>query len=121
MLTEVIPDLAKIGFDIAPFGKNTFVVQGVPSDMPGGEEKNILDEVLDQLKHESNDAVANRTEKLLVHMARRLSINKHAVQQPEGQQALIDELFGCTQPEYTPNGKRVFTMIRREELDDMLG
>ncbi len=121
LLTEVLADLAKIGFDIAPFGKNTFVVQGVPSDMPSGEEKNILDEVIDQLKHESNDAIANRTEKLLVHMARRLSINKHAVQQPEGQQALIDELFGCTQPEYTPNGKKVFTMIRREELDDMLG
>ncbi|PZF72791.1 DNA mismatch repair endonuclease MutL [Taibaiella soli] len=121
LLTEVLPDLARIGFDISPFGQNTFVVQGVPTDLPAGEEKNVLDEVLDQLKHESHDAVASRTERILMQMARRLSRNKHAIQQPEGQQALIDELFACSQPEYTPDGKKVFMMLRKEELDDMLG
>jgi DNA mismatch repair protein MutL len=121
LLTEVLADLARIGFDIAPFGKNTFVVQGIPSGLPSGEERNVLDEVIEHLKHESPDAVNKRTELLLAHMARRLSRNKMAVMQPEGQQALIDELFACTQPEYTPNGKKVFIMIRKEELEDMLG
>jgi DNA mismatch repair protein MutL len=121
LLTEVLADLARIGFDIAPFGKNTFVVQGVPTALPSGEEKNVLDEVVDQLRHEANDAVAQRSDKLLAQLARRLSRNKHAIQQPEGQQALIDELFACTQPEYTPDGKKVFTMLRKETLDEMLG
>lgn len=121
LLTEVLPDLARIGFDIAPFGKHTFVVQGVPAALPAGEEKNVIDEVVDQLKNESSDAIAGRSDKLLINMARRLSRNKHAIQQPEGQQALIDELFACTQPEYTPDGKKVFTIIKKEELDNMLG
>jgi DNA mismatch repair protein MutL len=121
LLNEVLADLARIGFDIAPFGKNTFVVQGVPTALPSGEEKNVLDEVVDQLRHEANDAVAQRSDKLLAQLARRLSRNKHAIQQPEGQQALIDELFACTQPEYTPDGKKVFTMLRKETLDEMLG
>jgi DNA mismatch repair protein MutL len=121
LLTEVLADLAKIGFDIAPFGKNTFVVQGIPSGLPSGEERNVLDEVIEHLKHEAPDAVSRRTELLLAHMARRLSRNKMAVMQPEGQQALIDELFACTQPEYAPDGKKVFIMVRKEELEDMLG
>ena len=121
LLNEILPDLARIGFDIVPFGQNTFVVQGTPSGMPPGEEKNIMDEVIDHLKHESPDAVAKRTELLLAHMARRLSRNKHAIMQPEGQQVLIDELFACTRPEYTPAGKKVFVMIRKEELEEMLG
>lgn len=121
LLTEVLADLARIGFDIAPFGQNTFAVQGTPSGLPTGEEKNVLDEVIDHLKHESPDAVNKRTEMLLVHMARRLSRNKHAIIQPEGQQALIDELFACSQPEYTPDGKRVFVMIKKEDLENMLG
>lgn len=121
LLHEVLPDLARIGFDIAPFGKNTFVVQGAPSALPGGEEKNVLDEVIDQLRHETHDALAQRSDKLLTQLARRLSRNKHALQQPEGQQALIDELFACTQPEYTPDGKKIFTMLRKEMLDEMLG
>jgi DNA mismatch repair protein MutL len=120
LLTEALPDLARIGFDIAPFGQNTFAVQGVPPELPAGEEKNVLDEVVDQLKHEASDPVAKRADKLLINMARRLSRNKYAIQQPEGQQALIDELFACTQPEYTPDGKKVFSMIKKEELDNIL-
>ena len=118
---EVLPDLTRLGFDIVPFGPNPFAVQGVPSAMPAGEEKNILDEVIEQLRHESHDAVSQRSDRLLVQMARRLSQNKHAIQQPEGQQALIDELFACTQPEYTPDGRKTFTMIRKEALDELLG
>jgi len=121
LLHEALADLARIGFDIAPFGKNTFVVQGIPAGLAGGEEKYVLDEVVEHLKHESPDAVNKRTEQLLAHMARRLSRNKHAIMQPEGQQALIDELFACGQPEYAPDGKRVFVMVKKEELENMLG
>jgi DNA mismatch repair protein MutL len=121
LLTEALDDLARIGFDIAPFGPKSFVIQGTPTALPSGEEKNLLDEVIEQLKHGASDAVNNkRSEMLLTHMARRLSLNKQAIHQPEAQQALIDELFACGQPEYTPDGKRVFTIIKREELDDML-
>jgi len=121
LLNEALPDLARIGFDIAPFGQNTFIVQGVPTDLPSGEERHVIEEVIEQLKHESADSMSKRSEHLLAQMARRLSRNKHAIQQPEGQQALIDELFACGQPEYTPDGKKVFTMIRKEDLDNMLG
>lgn len=120
LLTEVLPDLARIGFDITPFGQHTFVVQGIPSGMPAGEEKNVIDEVVEHLKHESPDAVSRRTELLLAHMARRLSRNKHAVMQIEGQRALVDELFACNQPEYTTSGKKVFVMIKRDMLEGML-
>jgi DNA mismatch repair protein MutL len=121
LLNEALPDLARIGFDIAPFGQNTYVVQGVPTDLPAGEERNVIDEVIDELKHESADSTSKRSERLLAQMARRLSRNKFAIQQPEGQQALIDELFACSQPEYTPAGKKVFTMVRKEDLDGLLG
>jgi DNA mismatch repair protein MutL len=120
LLNELLPDLARIGFDIAPFGKNAFVVQGVPSGLPGGEEKQILDDALDQLRHESHDALGGRAHRLLVQLARRLSRSRQPLQHAEGQRLLIDELFGCTQPEYTPEGKRVFVIVRKEELDSML-
>lgn len=122
LLTEALSALTRIGFDIAPFGPKSFVIQGTPTALPSGEEKNLIDEVIEQLKHGASDAVDNkRSEILLTHMARRLSRNKQAIHQPEAQQALIDELFACGQPEYTPDGKKVFTIIKREDLDQLLG
>jgi len=121
LLIELIPDMARIGFDIAHFGKNTFVIQGIPSGMNSGEEKNILDELLEQLKHESANATASNAHHMIAKVAKRLSYATGSIQQPETQQALIDELFACTQPEYTPNGKKVFGVLRKEELDGLLG
>lgn len=121
LLHEVLPDMARIGFDIAPFGQNTFVVQGVPSSLAAGDEKNLIDDVLELLRHEASNAVEQRAEKLLGQVAKRLSRNIVAIQQPENQQALIDELFACAQPEHAPDGKKIFTMLRKEELDNMLG
>lgn len=120
LLTEVLPDLARIGFDISPFGKNTYVVQGIPSGMPTGEEKNLLDEVVEQLKNESNDVTAKRTERLLTSMAKRLSRNTQGLHVKEQQQILIDELFACSQPEYTTDGKKIFTIMRKEDVDKLL-
>ncbi len=121
LLNEALPDLVRMGFDISALGKNTFAVQGVPPGLPAGEEKNVLDEVVEQLKHESPDVVSKRSELLLAGMARRMAGNTVAITQPEGQQALIDELFACSQPELTPDGKRTFTMLKRDELEGMIG
>lgn len=120
LLSDVLPDLARIGFDISPFGKNTVVVQGIPSGLPPGEEKNILDDIVEQLKHESPDATSKRSERLLANMAARLSRNVAAMTHKENQQALIDELFACAQPEYTTDGKKIFTLMRKDELDKLL-
>jgi hypothetical protein len=39
----------------------------------------------------------------------------------DNQQTLIDELFACTQPELTPDGKKTFILLKKDELDNMLG
>jgi DNA mismatch repair protein MutL len=121
LLQDAIPDLVRLGFDITPLGKHTFAVQGTPPGLAAEEEKNVIDEVVDQMKHESPDSIARRTELLVAGMARRLSLNVQGIAQPEAQEALIDELFACTQPELTPDGRKTFVMLRKEQIDNMLG
>lgn len=121
LLESVLPDLARIGFDISPFGQSTFVVRGLPSSLSSGEEKDVLDEVIEHLRHESQNALAQRRETLTAKVAKRIAVNKPQLQQPEEQQALIDELFACTQPEYAPDGKKVFSFLKTETLQDLLG
>lgn len=121
VMLELLPDMARIGFDINHFGKNTFVIQGIPAGISSGEEQHILDELLEQVKHEAPDAMAANTQKMIAAVARRLSRSTTDMQQPETQRALIDELFACMQPEYTPGAKKVFGVFRKEELDALLG
>ncbi len=120
LLSDILADLSRIGFEISSLGKNTYVIQGVPMDMPAGEENNIINEILENLKHESTDAFSQRTDKILVNIARRVTRYSSNLYQPEEQQALIDELFACSQPEMSTDGKKVFIMIKQDELEKML-
>jgi DNA mismatch repair protein MutL len=121
LLLSLLPDMARIGFDINHFGKNTFVVQGIPSGMITGEEKNILDELLEHSKNESNKTMELNTHAMLVKIAKRMARAVSDYTQAENQQALIDELFACSQPEYSLSGKKIFGVLPKEEIDSLLG
>lgn len=121
LLLALLPDMGRIGFDINHLGKNTFVVQGIPSGMTAGEEKNILDQLLEHSKNESNKAFEANAHTMITKVAKQLAITTADMGLPENQQALIDELFACAQPEYSPNSKKVFGVLPKEELDGLLG
>jgi DNA mismatch repair protein MutL len=93
-------------------------VQGAPPDIPAGREQSLLEEILEQMKHEASSLKDLQKEKLLRTMSKRMS-------QPEllstnAARALIDELFACEQPQYTPDGFKIFTVLPKDALDNLL-
>ncbi|MBC7902397.1 MAG: DNA mismatch repair endonuclease MutL, partial [Gemmatimonadaceae bacterium] len=54
LLTELLPDLQLLGFQIEPFGKDAFVVQGTPADLEQGNEMKVVENLLEQFKNFSS-------------------------------------------------------------------
>lgn len=118
LLEELLPFLKKLGYDISPFGHHTYAVQGAPPDVPPGREQLLLEEILEQLKHESSSLKDQQQEKLLRTMSKRMAQPK--LLSADAAQLLIDELFACAQPQYAPDGAKVFTVLPKESLDHFL-
>lgn len=121
VLGEMLPDLKRIGFEIEPFGTGTYVIQGMPPGMVQGHEQALIEEMIERMKHESGSAADVRAHQLLVALAQRLSRNKTSVSSQEELRTVIDELFACDQPEFTATGKKVFSVMPKDELDKWLG
>lgn len=121
LLSELIPDLISLGFIIEPFGSNTFIIQGSPADVSQGSEKYILENILEQYKHFSSDIKHSRREKLLRSMALQQSVKSGTVLSKSEMQNLVKELFGCSIPSVSPNGKPVIMKFEKSELDKMFG
>jgi DNA mismatch repair protein MutL len=119
LLNVILPDLQRIGFDVTPFGAATFVIQGTPPGLPHGSEQGLIEEALEKLKNESPSATGGLQQALFLAMARKLSFSSDAPQQ-DALRGLIDELFACAQPEYTAGGKKIFTIVAKDELEKML-
>ena len=111
--------LSSLGFDIAPFGTDTVVVNGVPEgySAEAGKVQTMIGDLLLVL---SEDCSA-LPEMMMANMASRLArlgaFNGDSVKNPAEAQALIDTLFQCENPEYTSAGKKVVSIIPVDEID----
>ena len=121
LLKELLPDMNHLGYLLEPFGNNTFVIQGTPADVNQGNEKAALEKMLEQYKHFSNDLKYSKREKLLRSLALQQSIKAGTSLTEKEMKVLIEELFNCTIPNSTANGKPTFLEFKKDELDKLFG
>ncbi len=121
LLQELIPDLQQLGYQLEPFGNNTFVIQGTPADVDQGNEKVALEKMLEQYKHFSNDIKFSKREKLLRSLALQQAIKAGTSLTQKEMRSLVEELFACETPNTSPNGKPTYMTFRKDELDKMFG
>ncbi len=121
LLEELLPDLRILGYLAEPFGKNAFIIQGSPADVPDGNEKNSLEKILEQYKHFNMDISFSKREKLLRSMAWQQSVKAGIFLSEKEMEKLVEDLFNCKVNNITPNGKPVFLEFKKEEIDKMFG
>lgn len=121
VMTEIISDLEYLGYIIEPFGKNSFVIQGTPADVQTGNEKHIIDVLLEQYKHFSSEVKFSKREKLVRSLARQQAIKTGVRLTEREMKQLVNDLFACEQPNVTPDGNPVFLEFKHEQLEKMFG
>ena len=120
LLSELLPDLQQVGYSIEPFGGSAFLIQGTPADVEAGNEKAILERILEQVKHFSEVKLPRR-ETLLRSVALQQSIKPGTSLSEKEMQRLVDDLFRCRVPNATPGGKPTYVEFGKEGLDKMFG
>ena len=121
VLNELLPDLHYLGYHLEPFGNNTFVIQGTPADVEQGNEKAAIEKMLEQYKHFSSDLKYTKREKLFRSLAWQQAIKAGKSLTQKEMRTIVQELFICTVPNITPNGKPTYTAFKKTELDRMFG
>ena len=121
LLEELMSDLQQLGYMIEPFGKNTFVVQGTPADLTQGNEKQVIDFLLEQYKHFNNDLKFSKREKLIRSLAWQQSIKAGKQLSQKEMEALVNDLFQCKQPNASPGGKPTYLEFKKDQLEKLFG
>jgi DNA mismatch repair protein MutL len=116
ILMEMIPFLERIGFVMKDFGKNTIVVEGVPSGIKFSEDDRFLLAILDDYKRGKRENLEIR-ENVAKSFACHSAIKAGESLTLESMNALIDQLFSTKEPYFCPHGRPVVINIPLEELD----
>lgn len=111
--------LTSMGFDIAPFGTDTIVVNGVPEgySAEAGKVVTMIGDILLILSEDCNALPEMMAANMAAKFARLGSLSGDPVTNPVEAQRLIDSLFACENAEYTSSGRRTMALIPIEEID----
>ncbi len=121
LLREILPDLQALGFDIREFGKTSFIINGVPGILEANAPIQIVEKLLEDFKNSPVDARGRVQEQVALSLARASAMNYGEELLPPQMDQMVDQLFACASPNYTPDGKTVVTIIPMEEVEKLFG
>ncbi len=111
--------LGALGFDIAPFGNDTVVVNGVPEgySCESGKVERLVGDLV-YILSEDRDALPEMMQQRLAEKFAALGAS-HAdpLTSPTEAQRLIDTLFASGNAELTPGGRRIVSIVALGDID----
>lgn len=111
--------LRSLGFDIAPFGNDTIVVNGMPEgfqvDQNSVEE--AMAEVLIALS-DNHTALPGMMESAMAEKFAKMAASEgKPIETVSAAKSLMDSLFACSNSEYTSNGRKIMTIMTTDDIE----
>ena len=117
VLGELTPTLHLLGFRFAEFGPHTIAVEAVPADLPAQSEQELLEGLIEQFRSGAAPLRLDRREALARTLARRVAQATSQARLADVElTALVDKLFACQVPNYTPDGRPTVVLLDGEQL-----
>ncbi|MEZ4701775.1 MAG: DNA mismatch repair endonuclease MutL [Rhodothermales bacterium] len=117
LIKELLPDFRKLGFEVDLFSGRSVVVRGVPADIKVGDERKILEEILEQYKMNRDALKLQARENLAKSIARRGALRGGTRLDAKEMRSLIDQLFQCEMPYVCPYGRPTQVSLTMDELE----
>ena len=114
---EMLDSLEALGFDIRDFGNQSVVVHGFPAEMKPVSATDTIELMIEQFKTLQDLRNAQHAERVSRAAAKASAIHYGKSLTDMEMQDLIDQLFACENPNYSPSGSLIVKIIDLEELD----
>ena len=116
LVMDIKTEIKQLGFEFEEMGQQMIVIQGVPAELANCNEKEIFEELLEQYKFNKKELGIGQKENLCRSLAKRTATLKCRNLSDEEAEYLIDQLFACKQPNYTPDGQEIYKLISLDKI-----
>lgn len=117
LVHDILPDIQSLGFQIREFGKNTYVVEGIPADIGSGvSESQIIERLIEDYKNNQSDLKLSKRANLAKSLARHAAIKPGAALSNDDMAELVDKLFACESANISLSGKPIILTFTLQEL-----
>ena len=119
VLESLSDDLAADGFDLSPLGGGSYAINGIPSGIEGLNPVELVRNMVHTAMEKGSDVKEEVRTILALTLARAAAIVYGQVLSNDEMSNLVDSLFACSTPNYTPDGRTVLSTIREEDIEKL--
>ena len=117
----ILPLLATMGFDLSSLGGHTFAINGIPADIEGVDPVTLLQGMVRDAVEKGGGIGEEINSSLALSIARSAAIPYGQILSNEEMENLVNELFACSNVNYTPDGKSILYILPQAEIEHLLG
>ena len=117
MLDKILPDLINIGFDVSNLGGHSYAINGVPAGIEGIDPVNLLQRMVFDAIEQGRDVQEEISSSIALSLARSAAIPYGQVLSNEEMENLMNELFACSNVNYTPDGKTILYILPQSDIE----
>ncbi|MBC7446806.1 MAG: DNA mismatch repair protein MutL, partial [Hymenobacteraceae bacterium] len=119
LIQELLPDLDALGFRLREIGPRALAAEGVPADVPAADVQPLLDGILEQVRagRATADVRPAPREQVARALARRAAARYTQRLSDAEMSALVDRLFACATPNYTPGGQPTVAVLAQGQIE----
>lgn len=117
LVLEMQQEIEALGFRFEVFGRNTLLINGIPANLNSGREKELFEGLIEQFKINQAELALPIPENLARALAKRASIKAGQRLTKEEMSGLIDSLFACRTPNYSPDGRPSFFIFELGKIE----
>ena len=118
ILEKYLGHFKSLGFQIEPFGENTFSIRSIPAILKNANHAQVISDVLDEIiESEKAKTIGNLAEELIKLIACHTAIRAGAKLQKEEVESLLHQLFNTQIPYTCPHGRPTMIKLSKYELE----
>lgn len=117
MLDKISDEIAYVGFDMAPLGGGSYSINGVPAGLETIDYVKLLKNIVDDFIDTGAGPSDGINSALALHLAKSAALSYGQVLDNAEMESLVNELFTCSNVNYTPDGKPIIGILKQDDID----
>ncbi len=121
VLERIIPELHTMGFELTDLGQYSYGIQAIPAGLDGLNYVQLIEDMVNDTIEKGTGNLHDIHSSLALSLARHAAIPQGQVLSNEEMENIVNELFACSNVNYTPDGKAILCILPQKEIEQLLG
>lgn len=120
ILNSIMSEMSLMGFELDNLGGGSYAVNAIPTGMEGINPLRLVQNIVESAKEEGVSAMEEVQRNIALTLARNAAIPQGQVLNNVEMESLVNDLFACSNVNYTPDGKNVLCILKQQEIEHLL-